>query len=184
MAFRIKISEVNIEEVRNGRNKYDKAEVNYTFKGEARTQKIMSFANPGVFPLLRKMKPGEEYDVEVTKDDKGYNTWAKVVAVSNEPAPVASGAVIGTGMPGAASGRVSISTYETAEERKIKQLYIIRQSSISNAIQYMEYSNMAANVDSVLDVAQQFVDFVYGNNDGLHGRGESLEEMVNDLLPE
>ena len=60
MAFRIKIQEVNFEEVRNGRKSYDKAEVNYLFKGDARTQKIMSFANPGVFPLLRKMKPGEE----------------------------------------------------------------------------------------------------------------------------
>jgi hypothetical protein len=69
MSLKIKIAEVNIEEVRNGKNKYDKASVVYTFNGQNRTQNIMSFSNPGVFAQVRKMKPGEEYNVDVTKND-------------------------------------------------------------------------------------------------------------------
>ena len=119
MAFKIVIQEVKIEEVRNGKNKYDKAEVVYSSNGQNRTQKIMSFSNPAIFAQVRKMVSGETYEVEVVKNDAGFNQWAKIVAVSGEPAPgVAEG---GKPVP---AGRTSVSTYETAEERKIKHQVI------------------------------------------------------------
>ena len=172
MAFKIVIQEVKIEEVRNGRNKYDKAEVVYSFNGQNRTQKLMSFSNPGVFTQVRNMKQGETYDVEVVKNDAGFNQWAKIVAVSGEPAPgVAEG-----GKP-APAGRTSVSTYETAEERKIKQMYIVKQSSITNAIAFLsQQENAIADVSAVLDVAQQFVDFVYGNQEA------DLFQQPNELV--
>ena len=161
MAFKIVIQEVKIEEVRNGRNKYDKAEVVYSFNGQNRTQKLMSFSNPGVFTQVRNMKQGETYDVEVVKNDAGFNQWAKIVAVSGEPAPgVAEG-----GKP-APAGRTSVSTYETAEERKIKQMYIIKQSSISSAIEfYKQRPDARPEISDIVAVAQEFVDFVYGNQE-------------------
>lgn len=173
MTFKIVVQDVKIEEVRNGRNKYDKAEVVYSFNGQNRTQKIMSFSNPGVFAQVRTMKQGETYEVEVVKNDQGYNQWAKLVAVSNEPAP---GVAVGKTLP--AGVAKSVSTYETAEERKIKQLYIIRQSSISNAIEMLTSGNGVLGVDdipTVLDAAQRFVDFVYGTQDQ-----EDLFSMDND----
>lgn len=158
MTFRIVIQEVKIEEVRNGRNKYDKAEVVYSFNGQNRTQKLMSFSNPAIFAQVRKMVSGETYDVEVVKNDAGFNSWAKIVAISNEPAPVAEGKPT--------PGRTNVSTYETAEERKIKQMYIIKQSSITNAITLLgQQENAIVDVAAVLDVAQQFVDFVYDNQE-------------------
>ncbi len=74
----------------------------------------------------------------------------KVVAVSDEPVPRAA-----PGAPGAASGRTTTSTYETPEERKIKQLYIIRQSSISNAIDVLKHNSTdKIQVEDVFSIEQ------------------------------
>lgn len=159
MAFKIVIQEVKIEEVRNGRNKYDKAEVIYSFNGQNRTQKLMSFSNPAIFAQVRKMVSGETYDVEVVKNEAGFNSWAKIVAVSGEPAP---GVAASGDKP--TTGRTNVSTYETAEERKIKQMYIIKQSSITNAIARAGQNPDPLSID-ILGLAQQFVDFIYGNQE-------------------
>jgi hypothetical protein len=172
MPFKIKVVEVNIEEVRNGKNKYDKAAVVYSFNGQNRTQNIMSFSNPGIFAKVRTMKPGEEYNVEVTKNDKGFNQWASVESTTSAAAD--AGVSVKAGAVG--SARTNVSTYETPEERKVKQLYIIRQSSISNAIEYCKQQDGAGQgfkVNEILDVAQQFVDFVY--------QTEDLFKQPNDL---
>lgn len=171
MAFKIVIQEVKIEEVRNGKNKYDKAEVVYSSNGQNRTQKIMSFSNPAIFAQVRKMVSGETYDVEIVKNDAGFNQWAKIVAATNDAAPPVSGEKPTT-------GRTNVSTYETAEERKIKQMYIIKQSSISNAIEMLTSGNGvlgAEDIPTVLEVAQQFIDFVYGNQEA------DLFQEDNDL---
>jgi len=160
MAFKIVIQEVKIEEVRNGRNKYDKAEVVYSFNGQNRTQKLMSFSNPAIFAQVRKMVSGETYDVEVVKNEAGFNSWAKIVAVSGESAP---GVAASGDKP--TTGRTNVSTYETAEERKIKQMYIIKQSSISNSLDYWKLQDAKPQFDEVLQIAQEFVDFVYGNQE-------------------
>lgn len=170
MTFRIKIQEVNIEEIRNGRNKYDKATVVYSFNGENRTQKLMSFSNPAVFAKVKAFKSGDEVVVTVTKDDKGYNQWASV-----EPA----GADIKTD-GGPVKGTTSTrSSYETPEERAQRQLMIVRQSSISSAIAMLTpgvKEGETIGVTDVLEVAQEFVDFVYGDTQALDGEDPSVSE--------
>ena len=174
MAFKIKIVEVNIEEVRQGKNKYDKAAVVYSFNGQNRTQNIMSFSNPAIFAKVRSMKAGEEYNVEVTKNDKGYNQWAAIDAVSTQTAD-----------PGMKTpARTSVSTYETAQERAIKQLYIVRQSSISSALEYLKNTQPSGEygVSDVLDVAQSYVDFVFNQPSKELGQESSdLMDLENDI---
>lgn len=165
MPFKIKIVEVNVETVKQGKNSYSKASVVYSFNGQNRTQNIMSFSNPAVFAKVQNMKAGEEYSVEVTKNDKGYNQWASIEALGAEKETSAS----------KGPARTSVSTYETPEERKIKQLYIIRQSSITNALTYLKDTSKEHEygVSDVLNIAQEFVDFVYQQPD--------LFEQDNDL---
>jgi hypothetical protein len=175
MSIRIKIQEVNIEEVRNGRNKYDKAEVVHTANGQSRTQKIMSFSNPAVFNVVKNMKPGEEYDITVTKNDAGFNQWAKVDRASNDDS---AGAPVGSTK--SVPARTNVSTYETAQERAIKQLYIVRQSSIANAISY--HKEDTATVEDILATAQQFVDFVFNQPSKEFGQeSQDLLDMGNDI---
>ena len=130
----------------------------------------MSFSNPAVFAVAKKAQAGEVYDVAYVPGDEYYN-WA-----SMKPMGDAAEAPANKATPAGAAPKAATSTYETAEERKIKQLYIVRQSSITNAIAF--YSNKEKpedyDVTEVLDLAQQFVDFVYGNN-------ETLADIPNDI---
>lgn len=166
----VTIQDVRIETVTKGRNSYQVATVVHTTpRGETKEKKVMSFSNPAVFAVVSKAQSGEVYDVGYTPGDQYYN-WAtiKIMDASGE-APAASTG----GKAAPAGGKVSASTYETAEERKIKQMYIIKQSSITNAIaragQYPD-----PNAVDILSLAQQFVDFVYGNN-------ETLDSMDSDI---
>jgi hypothetical protein len=154
MSFKIKVSEVVVETVQSGKNRYQVANVAYTYNGEARTQKIMSFANPDVFKKVQEAKAGEEYDITLTKNDKGYTQWAKM-----EPAG-ASGAA-----EGVKQGRVLGSNYETSEERKLRQLHIVKQSSLAQAVQTLTPGAKAAlDPQAVVALAQTYVDWVYGNS--------------------
>lgn len=163
MAFNITIQDVRVEEVKKGRSSYSIANVVYTFKGTQKEQKLMSFANPQVFKDVQTYK-GQEVAVEVAKNDKGYDQWAKI-------SPVGAGSTA----PGAppTPGKVTGSNYETADERKMRQLLIVRQSSITNAIATLTPGAKAAlDAELVLALAQKYVDFVYGNE------AEATEEFV------
>ena len=163
----VTIQEVNKEFKTKGKGKWSELQVTYTDNGKNFQKKILSFQNPAVFEALQDAKQGDNYDVTVTKDGEYYN-WSsakkldKDVAVSAAPAAPASGRVLG-------------SNYETADERKLKQLYIIKQSSIANALMYLGFNEGVQDhsVNEVLAVAQQFVDFVYG-----------VEEIVDESTHE
>lgn len=155
MSFKIVLQEVVIESVEKGRTKYQIANVTYTFNGNNKTTKIMSFANPQVFKDVQSFSPGTELVVETTKNGQGYDQWSKV-SVAGAAAPASS----------AGSAPQARSTYETPEERKIKQLYIIKQSSISTAVSTLSVgAKVPPSPEEVLKLAQVYVDFVYGNED-------------------
>lgn len=156
--MQLTIQEVTIEEVKKGNNKpYYKAIVVYTSGGKNSTKQIMSFANPQVYAAIKDALPGSEWEVDVKKEGDFYNWVAAKPAGGETTAPRAAAATSAIG------GRTAPSTYETADERRIKQMYIIKQSSIANAIDYVKASGEnPISVPEVLFVAQQFVDFVYG----------------------
>jgi len=156
----ITIQDVTTEYVKKGRSGYTKATVVYTDeKGENRTKPLMSFSNPAVFEALKDASQGDKFEIKVVKEGEYWN-WSAASKVTADSAPGAAKAVSG--------GKVVGSNYETADERKVKQLYIIKQSSISNAIEFVKYSQRDGvepyTVGDILDIAQQFVDFVYGND--------------------
>jgi hypothetical protein len=157
MAFKAKIQEVTVEKVVKGRSNYEVANVNYLVGDTAKTQKIVSFANPQVFKAVQALV-GKTVQIS-TVVANGYTNWSEVVEAAGDSAPASTGA------PGTSTGRTSVSTYETPEERKIKQLYIVRQSSITNAIATLSLGAKAPlDPQAVLGIAQTYVDFVYGNN--------------------
>jgi len=152
--MQITLKEVTVETVTKGRNKYQVANVVYAYNGDTRTQKIMSFANPDVFKAIQSFSPGDALEVALTKNEQGYTNWAKVQGLGS-----------GNTMPNKAApagGKVVGSNYETAEERKIRQMYIIKQSSISSAIELLKLNGKTdATAEDVVNLAQEFVDFVY-----------------------
>lgn len=169
--FRVEVQEVVITEAGNGPRKYKVADVVYTWNGNNRKQRVMSFANPDVFKTISGISTPTSVEVEVTKNAKGYDEWAKVSVLGNLPSTQAPAASKTGG------GKVLGSNYETAEERAKRQLMIVRQSSIANALTYHEKDDVRPNLDDVLSTAQVFVDFVYGTDEAL----ETLERMPSDI---
>ena len=157
--MKVNIQEVTITNAGSGKKSWQVAEVVYTSdRGENKNKKIMSFGNPAVFAVLSKQPRGWH---TVETEGAPYYNWSSIEA-ANDAAPAAADVV--------KSGTVSKSTYETAEERKIKQLYIIRQSSISNAIDYLKLDSGREHdggILALLNIAQEFVDFVYQTDENL-----------------
>jgi hypothetical protein len=68
------------------------------------------------------------------------------------------------GKPATSSVTVK-SNYETAEERAARQRLIVRQSSLSNALQYFEITKAKPTVDEVTDLAESFTKFIFETNE-------------------
>ncbi len=171
--MKVKILDVNVENIVKGKSRYSKAAVTYTYNGEARTQNIMSFTNPAIFKAVQE-KVGQEVEITITKNAAGYNEWASLDDVGSGASPQSS---VPTSAPVSAAApnttRVTGSNYETATERAAKQVYIVKQSSLSSAIALTTANKEKATPDEVIAVAQKFVDFVFDS---------SIESMKSDEL--
>lgn len=123
--------------------------VTFTSEGVTRTQNIVPFANPKVFAVLDEASVGDKFDVTITKNGK-YDNWSAIGPVGSFKQATPTTKVIG-------------SNYETAEERAIKQRYIVRQSSLANAISYYNYSvdTPHQSVEGVIAIAKQFEEYVF-----------------------
>lgn len=123
--------------------------VSYKSEGVIRTQNIVPFANPKVFAVLDEAYGGDKFDVTITKNGK-YDNWSAIGPVGSFKQATPTTKVIG-------------SNYETAEERAIKQRYIVRQSSLANAISYYNCSvdTPHLSVEGVIAIAKQFEEYVF-----------------------
>ena len=162
--MKIKILSVTITTVPTAKGSYQMADVafkNLTF-GKVEAKKIMSFgATASAFTVMSTAQNGDEFDVEVVKNDKGYNDWVKVSKdngeTSSETKQPAS-----SFQRGASTTQQARSTYETPEERAKKQIYIVRQSSISAAVATLSVGSKSVKPDEVLALARQYEAYVFG----------------------
>lgn len=146
---------------------YQEADIAYknlSFGGKVEGKKLLSFgAQAETFKTLANAQTGQAFEVDVVKNDKGYNDWVKATeavpgSTNTQQAAAATGAATRLG-----ATQAPRSTYETPEERAQKQVYIIRQSSISSAIDLLGTNSKAAlKVEDVLEVAKRFEDYVFG----------------------
>ncbi|MFN7881841.1 MAG: hypothetical protein ACK5PF_02350 [bacterium] len=165
--MKVKITDVNVEWVAKGKSKYGKASVSYTYNGEQRSQNIMSFANPNVFKLVQELK-GQEVEVTLTKNAQNYTEWSAVEPLNsgNDSTPART-----------PTTRVGGSNYETPEERAKKQVYIIKQSSITAAISILAANQEPVTLESVKKVAQDLTDWVLGKDPNSSG----FDDLQDDI---
>jgi len=139
---------------------------NLTF-GKVESKKLMPFgAQEGAFKALSGAKQGDVFEVTVVKNAAGFNDWTACVQAAPDAAPQGlnslAGAIIGTGSIN--KGVQVKSTYETPEERNKKQIYIIRQSSLSNAISTLSCSVKPGadklQVEDVISLAESYYSWV------------------------
>ena len=139
----------------------DLAYKNKSFQDKLEGKKVMSFTNKDVFAALQKAQFGDVFEVSRVKNDKGFWDWTAVntggagVNVSNASSgsPVVASPVKGTVTPK--------SNYETAEERAARQVLIVRQSSISSAVD-LAVANKVKDPQEVIKIAQTFEAYVFG----------------------
>ncbi len=145
------------QSVKTQRGSYQVLEVSYrNDQGQIQGKKIVSFSNPQVFKDIQTFQKDDRLDITATKDDSGYWQWQSIRKegeAGSSTAPVASNS--------SAKTRVTGSNYETSEERAKRQVYIVRQSSISSAVQLLTSSKKDASVDDVLAMAKTFEAYVF-----------------------
>lgn len=165
----IDVGSPNTHAAKNGRT-YQSLEVTYkNDQGQAQSKKLMSFSNPQVFKAAQTWEKGTQVNVTTEKDANGYWQWTGLggdaTVADNKPAASSNN-----------STRVTGSNYETKEERAARQVYIVRQSSISSAIDFLKDSN--PSVEGVLQIAKQFEDYVFAEKKGV----EAIID-INDDVP-
>jgi hypothetical protein len=132
---------------------------NNTF-GKVESKKIMPFGTQkAAFDALANAAVGSVFEITVVKNDAGYNDWTAVTATPpGSIVPVPPGSI---NKPMMGQTTQVKSTYETPEERAKKQVYIIRQSSISNAVDTLTAgAKSPPTFDAVISLAQQYYDWV------------------------
>lgn len=157
----ITILNVSVATVPTAKGSYQVADIAYknnSFQGKVEGKKIMSFgATKNSFGVLSIAQPGDSFEIEVVKNDKGYNDWVSATkggAVASTAAPVAAGKAAN------ASPR---STYETPEERAQRQVLIVRQSSLASAASVLTAGvKTPPDGDAVISLAKRFEAYVFG----------------------
>ena len=177
----IDVGSVNTHSAKNGRQ-YQSLEVTYKNEsGQAGNKKLMSFSNPDVFKTAQTWQKGDKINVDTVKDSNGYWQWTKILKEGEAPsAQPSQGSSASTG--GGAT-RVSGSNYPTADERAQTQVYIIRQSSLTNAVTTLATTGKPVSSDEVLTLARVYEGHVLGIENKPQGIKEpsSIEEMSSDI---
>lgn len=149
MKFKIKVLDIKNE----NKGKYNMLTVDYKDLGQDKTstKKLVSFGNQAnVYETLKDASRDQFFEVTAEKGEK-YWEWVAVYASDGSNSATETptqNSPVTTGYK---------SNYETPEERQKKQLYIIRQSCLSNAV-----NTLTSNVDplNVKITAQDYIDFV------------------------
>ena len=185
MAQQMKIKVVAVEignaKTKNGKD-YQFLEVTYknlSFEGKTESKKIMPFGSKEVFNELKVAGNGDVFTLLREKDNDGYWQW---VGISAGDVEIETTQAQATTAPkaGGATAVPAKSTFETAEERAKKQVYIVRQSSISSAIDLLKTEKKVPTVGEVIEVAQQFEAYVFGNDEVAVANPVKVNKFVED----
>ncbi len=108
--------------------------------------------NPKLNVALSNLKPGDSFTMVKEKEGEYWNVKDIIVG----DAPVATS---GTTKPAAQPAPKS--NYETAEERAKRQVYIVRQSSLSTAVAVLSVGAKKVEPAEVIKLAKQFEAYVF-----------------------
>lgn len=137
-----------------GKN-YTLVELAYkTDDGKTKGMKIFGFGDQeAVASAFKDAAAGDVFDVEFEQNNKGYwqfrsakNTGVKAVesAKGEKPATTVKG------------------NWETTEERAARQVLIVRQSSLSSAVEFLvNAGGKAPTKETVVEVAKYFESYVF-----------------------
>lgn len=173
MQIKLEISHIGKLRTVPGKNKrsYHELDVVYWENGdkkELKTRTLRDFVNPAVFKTAQSLNEGDFAVADLIKDDNGYWNWKSLEKMDSEQAQAenqagqeSSQSATRTGET-KPTGRVMGSNYETPQERAWRQVLIVRQSSLAQAITYHKefLANSGNTIEEVLDTASKFEEWV------------------------
>lgn len=175
--MQIEIEIVAVDVINKG--KYKVAEVTHKQNGKTNTKKVMSFgAQEKAFKFLSSsnVKKGDTYSVEIEKNADGYWDWLSVRFPSADNGEDQQNTV--TSSTTKTTPAPNRGNYETPEERAARQMYIVRQSSLTNAIAFLNHTKKSYEVAEIITLAKEFVDFVF--NDPII-ENDSTDNSISDI---
>lgn len=129
--------------------------------------------NPKLTEVLGKLNAGDNIVIDKIKDGDFWKVTSIIKSGDATPSPASGG---NKASPVASPKN----TYETPEERAQKQVYIVRQSSITAALTFL--GSKAKDVNTVVDVAKQFEAYVFGNNNTAGFAADSFPGDEDDVV--
>lgn len=130
--------------------------------------------NPSLKEMVHGLKSGDDFTMTIEKEGEFWNI--KNIVKGNVPTVAAAKPAV----QGASA--TPKSTYQTAEERAQTQVYIVRQSSITQAIAWFNLANLKPNdppeIKDVIEVAKQFEAHVFSQATGM----DAIMSMQNDIV--
>lgn len=148
------------QNVKTQRGSYQTLEVSYrNEQGQIQGKKIVSFSNPQVFKDIQTFQKDDKLDIAATKDDNGYWQWQSI-----KKSDGTGGTTVATN---SSSTRVTGSNYETADERAKRQVFIVRQSSLANAVATLALNKdgAGATAEDVIALAKTYEDYVFATDE-------------------
>jgi hypothetical protein len=173
----IRIIDVEESTATNKANKpYTVLDISYknvTFQDKVESKKHNQYGDKTVYATLKDAKKGDVFTILREKDDAGYWQWVGIEQGENAPMAATKAA------PQTATAAPK-SNFETPDERAKKQVYIIKQSCLAQAIQVTKTDKKNPTIEEVFYVADIFVDWVLGTNPDAE---KTLPELENDDIP-
>lgn len=156
-----KITILKQETVTPAGKKYQVCELGYrTEDNKTKAMKIFGFGDQkAVFDVATKLQPGDIVDAYLAQSDKGFWQFSSLTPTGTKEATTGEQAR-SAAAPSAARGN-----WETPEERQAKQVMIVRQSSLSNAVAFFasrEPKGTTADAKAVVELAKFFEAYVLG----------------------
>ncbi len=154
----ISISPENIKQDKNGKA-FSTIEVFYTVDGKARQKKVMTFTKE-IYATCKNAKAGDEFTL-VQKKNGEYWDWVSLTPATGAASESNEGA--GTPTSAATSGYSSAGSYsrESNEERAKRQVMIVRQNSLTNAVAFYNVKGQSdITPDDIVEVAKEFEAYV------------------------
>ena len=181
MELGIQIIKTEIKTVPTAKGSYQVNDLAYKDlnSGKVAGKKIMSFGHTAdVFKTLATAQSDEVYTINQEKlpgkDGQEYWTWLSAIKLDDIAKSVAETKTqtIATTVK---------SNYETPEERAKKQVFIVRQNCVTNAVNTLSVGSKSVNPEQVIEVAEKYYNYVINGVDVKRDGVKELQVMEDDV---
>ncbi len=153
MAYKITVLKLDITRAPKG---YWVAELAYkTDDGKTKGMKVLDFVQKDVFAILKETKVGDVLEANFEQNAKGFWQFKDIKNTGT------TGDTSVPATPASSPSKSSGGNWETSVERAARQVMIVRQSSLSNAIEYLNLAGLKkVTEDDVIKSAKIFEAYV------------------------